>query len=69
MTNSRILELLQIERECITRTNTCGHDCAHCELGQENWELLEMYNTLIKAYSQNKENTANADDYCAPDYY
>ena len=41
----RIFDLLQIERECISRD--CDRDCAHCELVQERDELLKMYDILI----------------------
>ena len=43
----RALELLKIERECISRANTCNRDCANCELVQDDKELLEMYDLTI----------------------
>ena len=68
MTNSRILELLKIERECVARRNTCGRNCASCELVQEDWELLEMYDMLINTYSTPvrglRAKTPIIEDYC-----
>ena len=50
MTLARIVELLSIERECISRNqhNDCNRDCAHCDLVQEDWELNEMYGKVIE---------------------
>ncbi len=49
MTNDRILELLEIERECVTQQSKggCDHDCEHCHLAQSDSEILEMYDDLI----------------------
>lgn len=55
MTNQRILELLKIERECVARGNTCGRTCATCELVQDDKELLEMYDTLIRERKKMEE--------------
>ena len=41
MTNERILELLEIEKQCVTRE--CDRNCAACDLVQEQDELEEMY--------------------------
>ena len=45
----RIYELLNIERECVMRGNTCNRDCINCELVQDDQELISMYNILITA--------------------
>lgn len=42
---TRAIELLEIERECVTRD--CDRDCANCELVQDRDELVTMYNTAI----------------------
>lgn len=42
---TRAIELLEIERECVTRD--CDRDCANCELVQDRDELVTMYNTVI----------------------
>ena len=43
----RIYELLNIERECVMRGNTCDRDCINCDLVQDDQELISMYNILI----------------------
>lgn len=51
MTNERILELLKIERECITRnaSNSCDRDCANCDIVQSDADLFDMYDQAIAA--------------------
>ena len=44
----RIYELLNIERECVMRGNTCNRNCINCDLVQDDKELIEMYDILIK---------------------
>lgn len=46
MTNERAIELLNIERQCVG--SNCDRDCANCELVQEEDELLEMYEYVIR---------------------
>lgn len=49
MTNERIIELLEIEKECVLR-NACGEcnrACHICELVQDDTELHEMYAEVI----------------------
>jgi len=48
MTYKRALQLLEIERECVSRGYTCDRDCANCELVQDTGELLEMYSWVMK---------------------
>lgn len=43
MTINRARELMKIETECIKRANTCGRNCAKCELVQDDKELLQAY--------------------------
>ena len=47
MTIKRALELMQIEKECVSRGDTCGRDCGNCELVQDTDELLEAYDKVI----------------------
>jgi hypothetical protein len=49
MTIERIIELLEIEKECILRnaTGECNRDCAKCDLVQDDTELQEMYTEVI----------------------
>lgn len=42
------LELLEIERECVKRSGECDRDCGSCELVQDQDELLEMYDFVIR---------------------
>ena len=58
MEESRVIELLRIERECVRRGSTCNRDCANCDIVQDTDELLEMYGTaieLISAYQRRME--------------
>ena len=48
MTDLRMLELLKIERECVTRGENCNRDCANCDLVQDADELIEMYDKVIR---------------------
>ena len=56
MTIQRIVELLEIEHECILRAghDDCDRNCADCDLVQDDWELHEMYTDVI-ALSKEQE--------------
>lgn len=43
MTLERVRELMTIESECVKQANTCGRDCAHCDLVQDDKDLLIAY--------------------------
>ena len=49
MTIQRMIELLQIEHECMLRGSHdgCDRNCADCELVQDDCELHEMYTDVI----------------------
>ena len=49
MTKQRMLELLEIEHECMLRGahDDCDRNCADCELVQDDGELHEMYTDVI----------------------
>lgn len=49
MTIQRMLELLEIEHECMLRGShdDCDRNCADCELVQDDDELHEMYTDVI----------------------
>lgn len=49
MTIQRMIELLEIEHECMLRGahDDCDRNCADCELVQEDDELHEMYTNVI----------------------
>lgn len=56
----RMIELLEIEKECVNRNNqpfgkNCDRQCSKCDLVQNTDELLEMYDmaiTLLKSSIQ-----------------
>ena len=53
MTKQRMIELLEIELECINRNgNGCDRDCANCDLVQEDWELKEMYKSVVEVLKE-----------------
>lgn len=56
MKKSRILELLECERQCILRNSleSCDRDCANCDLLQDSEALLNMYD-LVKRIVDNHE--------------
>ena len=50
----RVLELLKIERECVTRQSPCNgksklcdRNCGECDIAQNDLELIEMYDFVI----------------------
>ena len=49
MTIQRMIELLQIEHECMLRGShdDCDRNCADCELVQDDYDLHEMYTDVI----------------------
>ena len=49
MTIQRIIELLEIEHECILRNShgECDRNCADCDLVQDDGDLHEMYTDVI----------------------
>lgn len=49
MTIERMIELLEIEHECMLRGahDNCDRKCADCELVQEDDELHEMYTNVV----------------------
>lgn len=49
MTLERMIELLEIEHECMLRGShdDCDRDCFNCNLVQDDGELHEMYTNVI----------------------
>jgi hypothetical protein len=49
MTKDRMIELLEIERECMLRAshNDCDRKCEDCDLVQDDFDLDEMYVNVI----------------------
>lgn len=54
MQDTRVIELLKIERECIRKSSSCDRRCGNCELVQDTDELLEMYKTAIELLKERK---------------
>lgn len=51
---ARVLELLKIERECVTRqspcnekSKLCNRNCGECDIAQNDLEIIEMYDFVI----------------------
>lgn len=57
MTINRIIHLLEIEKECVTRNaeHRCDRKCENCDLCQIDTDLLEMYSDVIR-YMRDLEN-------------
>jgi len=54
MTTERMIELLEIERQCVLRSANCNRNCTVCNLVQEDKELLEMYEGVINLLKEQK---------------
>lgn len=59
MTIQRMIELLEIEHECMLRGahDDCDRNCADCELVQDDWELHEMYTNVISVLKEQEPKT------------
>lgn len=55
MTIERAIELLEIEKTCIMRANTCDRNCAACDLVQTDTDLLAAYDAAIEALRNKPE--------------
>lgn len=53
MTKAEVIDILKIERECISRD--CNRNCGYCDLVQEQETLLDAYNSAISLLSTNPE--------------
>ena len=48
MTNYQIAKLMRAERACVMRnSNGCDKDCLHCDLVQDDKELIQAYTEAI----------------------
>lgn len=44
----KVIKLLKAEKECVKRNSEgCNKDCSHCDLAQEDHELIEMYDFVL----------------------
>ena len=53
MTKVEVIDILKIERECISRD--CDRNCGYCDLVQEQETLLDAYDSAISLLSINPE--------------
>lgn len=58
----RVLELLKIERECVTRqspcnekSKLCNRNCGECDIAQNDLEIIEMYDFVISMLEMQQE--------------
>lgn len=47
MSLSRLIELMEIERECVIIGDDCDRQCARCELVQNTPELISAYTRVL----------------------
>ena len=47
MTAARAVEILENEKACVSKANTCGRNSAECDLVLPDAEILEAYNMAI----------------------
>ena len=69
MTVERMIELLEIEKECVLRnaSGECNRYCAGCDLLQDDTELHEMYTdalALLKAQEPVEPTAKNGAYFC-----
>lgn len=50
MTAARVLELMRVERQCVSNADECDRDCTRCELVQDTGELLAAYDEVVRVY-------------------
>lgn len=44
---SRLIELMEIERECVILSDDCDRQCAGCKLVQNTPELISAYTRVL----------------------
>ena len=54
MTINEAIALMENERACIVKADTCDRNCAKCELLRDTKDLLSAYDMVIKALEQTK---------------
>lgn len=42
-----VIEVVENEKECIMRADSCGRDCARCDLVRPTEEILEAYEFVL----------------------
>lgn len=65
MTTKRMIELLEIEHECMLRGahDDCDRNCADCELVQDDNDLHEMYTDVISILKEYASIQSLSDDF------
>lgn len=43
---------MRIEKQCVQRGSYCDRDCAHCDIVQDDKELIEAYEEVDNILSQ-----------------
>ena len=61
---SKTIEILKTEKACVERNikNQCNRECAKCDLLREDAEILQAYDSAIKALVTESEIRAKAID-------
>ena len=54
MTIDEAIVLMENEKTCIIKADTCDRDCARCELLRETKDLLSAYDMAIQTLKQTK---------------
>lgn len=64
MTIQRMIELLEIEHECMLRGahDDCDRNCSDCELVQDDEELHEMYTNVIAILKEHEAHVLTLDE-------
>lgn len=59
MTTKRMIELLEIEHECMLRGahDDCDRNCADCDLVRDDGDLHEMYTNVIALMKEQEPKT------------
>ena len=52
MTINEVIALMENEKACIIKADTCDRDCAKCELLRNTEDLLSAYDLVIKTLKQ-----------------
>ncbi len=55
MTTTRAIEILENEKACVSRANTCDRNCSICELVLTDTEILEAYNMAIAELKEGEQ--------------
>lgn len=65
MTVERMIELLEIEKECVLRnaSGECNRYCAGCDLLQDDTELHEMYTEVIALLRAHEPRVMTLEEY------